>query len=317
MWQGCAAVDRQACRSGGRRVSLIVGVHGIGQQGKGEDILLGEWGPALRDGLRRAGEVGAEALNALGTAGLSCAFYGDLFRPPGRVLGIGDPWLGAEDATQWDAQMLEVLWAGAAACDFSVVSPDARVLARVPGGVQAALAAMSNSRFFAGIAERAMLFDLAQVRRYLTEPGMRAVVQDRVAAQVGADTKVIVGHSLGSVVAYEALCAHPEWPVTTLVTLGSPLGIPNLIFDQLVPPPAGGQLGVWPRSVLSWTNIADSGDVVALVKDLKALFGPAPQGAFEGYLVHNGSHAHAVEPYLTARQTGRAIAEGVLAGGVP
>ena len=48
-------------------------------------------------------------------------------------------------------------------------------------------------------------------------------------------TEVIVAHSLGSVVAYEALCAHPEWPVRNLVTLGSPLGIRNLIFDQLVP----------------------------------------------------------------------------------
>ena len=48
---------------------------------------------------------------------------------------------------------------------------------------------------------------------------------------------MLVGHSLGSVVAYEALCANPEWPVRMLVTLGSPLGIPNLIFDRLEPAP--------------------------------------------------------------------------------
>jgi pimeloyl-ACP methyl ester carboxylesterase len=30
---------------------------------------------------------------------------------------------------------------------------------------------------------------------------------------VRADTAVLIGHSLGSVVAYEALCAHPEWSV--------------------------------------------------------------------------------------------------------
>ena len=53
----------------------------------------------------------------------------------------------------------------------------------------------------------------------------------------------MVGHSLGSVVAYEALCAHPEWPVRALVTLGSPLGIRNLIFDRLVPAPAAGDSG--------------------------------------------------------------------------
>ena len=122
-----------------------------------------------------------------------------------------------------------------------------------------------------------MLFDLQQVRRYMTDPQVRRAAQDRVAAEVGEDTRVVVGHSLGSVVAYEALCAHPEWPVRALVTLGSPLGIRNLIFDRLVPAPAaagpGGVRGAWPGGVRSWVNVADAGDVVALVKDLRPLFG--------------------------------------------
>ena len=56
----------------------------------------------------------------------------------------------------------------------------------------------------------------------------------------------------------------------------------------------------WPGGVEAWTNIADAGDVVALVKDLWPLFG----GKVACYLVHNGSHAHDVRPYLTAAQTG-------------
>lgn len=63
--------------------------------------------------------------------------------------------------------------------------------------------------------------------------GCRAVCRP---GEVDADTRVVVGHSLGLVVAYEALCAHPQWPVQALVTLGSPLGRRNLIFDKLVPP---------------------------------------------------------------------------------
>jgi pimeloyl-ACP methyl ester carboxylesterase len=123
----------------------------------------------------------------------------------------------------------------------------------------------------------------------------------------------MVGHSLGSVVAYEALCAHPEWPVRALVTLGSPLGIRNLIFDRLVPAPAegpGGPRGGWPGAVRSWVNVADAGDVVALVKDLRPLFGEQ----LACYLVCNGSHAHDVRPYLTAAETGAAIAAGLAAG---
>jgi pimeloyl-ACP methyl ester carboxylesterase len=286
-------------------VARVLCVHGVGQQGKGEDMLRGEWAPALRDGMRRAGCGEADLP---GVDEIRCVFYGDLFRLPGRLLGPGDPWLTAADATEFDRELLMVWWQGAAESDQGVIHPDARALVRVPGSVQAGLRALSGSVFFAGLAERTMLFDLQQVRRYMTDPVVRSAVQDRTAAGVDADTRVIVGHSLGSVVAYEALCAHPEWPVRDLVTLGSPLGIRNLIFDRLVPAPvadeSGKLAGAWPGGVETWTNVADGGDVVALAKDLRPLFG----GKVSCYSVYNGSHSHDVRSYLTVAQTGAAIA---------
>jgi pimeloyl-ACP methyl ester carboxylesterase len=120
---------------------------------------------------------------------------------------------------------------------------------------------------------------------------------------MAADTRVVVGHSLGSVVAYEALCAHPQWPVHTFVSLGSPLGVRNLLFDRLNPPPERG-IGAWPGSIQSWVNIADRGDVVALVKRLRARFGDRVQDR----MVDNGARAHDVGPNLTAQETGEAIA---------
>jgi pimeloyl-ACP methyl ester carboxylesterase len=289
-------------------VARVLCVHGVGQQGKGEDTLRGEWVLALRDGMRRAGCGEADLP---GAEEIRCVFYGDVFRPAGRRLSVGDPWLTASDAKEFDQELLAAWWWAAAEADPRVVHPDARTLARTPGRVQAALRALSGSAFFAGLAERVMLFDLQQVRRYMTDPEVRQEVQDRVAAEVGEDTRVVVGHSLGSVVAYEALCAHPQWPVRALVTLGSPLGIRNLIFDRLVPAPvardSGGKLGAWPGEVESWVNLADAGDVVALVKDLRPLFGSRVACS----LVHNGSHAHDVRPYLTAAETGAAIAAGL------
>jgi pimeloyl-ACP methyl ester carboxylesterase len=280
-------------------VRRVVCVHGIGQQHKGEDVLRADWAPALRDGIRQAGKdlLG----DTLADGEICVAFYGDLFRPPGRPLGVGDPWLTPEDMTGVERELLMTWWQGAAASDGGVISPDAQTL--TPRSVQAALRALSNSRFFAGIAERGLLLDLRQVSRYLSDPAVRQDAQDRVTAAVGEDeVRVLIGHSLGSVVAYEALCAHPEWPVRALVTLGSPLGIRNLIFDRLQPPG-----GCWPGPVRAWTNVADAGDVVALVKDLRPQFGPE----VECYLVDNGSHAHAVSPYLTARETGAAIADAL------
>ena len=54
-------------------------------------------------------------------------------------------------------------------------------------------------------------------------------------------------------------------------------------------------------------NVADAGDVVALVKDLRPLFGPR----VECFTVSNGARAHAVSPYLTAQETGAAITAGL------
>jgi len=163
-------------------------------------------------------------------------------------------------------------------------------------------------------AYRLMIGDLVQVRRYFTEPGLRKKIRQRVADVVEHDTTVIVGHSLGSVVAYEVICAHPDWPIRALVTLGSPLGIRNLSLDRLEPAPlpARGQsdelTGSWPGSAEAWTNIADEGDIVALVKDLRPRFVPR----VTSWLVHNGAHAHDIAPYLSTREAGAAILAGLV-----
>ena len=64
----------------------VVCVHGIGRQLDGEQSLLKDWRPALQDGLIRAGAGGLVA-----DADVGMAFYGDLFRPSGQVLAVGDP----------------------------------------------------------------------------------------------------------------------------------------------------------------------------------------------------------------------------------
>jgi hypothetical protein len=226
-------------------------------------------------------------------------------------MALGDPPYRAEDVDDgWEADLLAAWWLEAARTDPQVVDPEAPVMARTSRSVQRALNGLCGSRFFAGLAERALVFDLKQVRRYLHEEVIRLVARERLAAVIAPDTRVVIGHSLGSVVAYEALCAHPSWSVRTLITLGSPLGIRHLLFDRLDPPPmleGTEMVGRWPGSIEQWTNIADGGDVVALVKDLSLRFGQR----IENLLVHNGATAHDVRPYLTAKETGRAVAAGL------
>lgn len=279
-------------------MAQVVAVHGIGQQMLGEEVLLSGWLPALRDGVRRAeGPLIADASVAM-------AFYGDLFRPAGEMLAVGDPrFTEADVAEGLERELLLAWWAEAARTDESVVAPDAAdTLARTPGSVQAGLRALSLSKFFSGVALRAMVFDLKQVSAYLTDDAVREDARARVTALVRDDTRVVVGHSLGSVVAYEALCTLPGHGVRALVTLGSPLGIP-MVFDRLRPDP-----GRWPGGEgLVWTNLADQSDVVALFKDLRPRFGDRVRNA----IVHNGAHAHDAIAYLTDRLTGAAVVGGL------
>lgn len=285
-------------------MARVVGVHGIGKQGLGEESLLKDWRPAVLDGLRRAGAGGVVT-----GADVGMAFYGDLFRPAGEFLAVGDPPYRAADVEEgFEQELLLEWWRAAAETDPGVVVPGRDTLVATARSVQAGLRALSGSKFFAGIALRAMVFDLKQVHRYLLDPHLRAQARNRITAAIGEDTRVIVAHSLGSVVAYEALCARPGHGVRALVTVGSPLGIGNLVFDRLEPAPValgGKPLGVWPGGPdLVWTNLADNGDVVALVKDLRPVFGDRVRSA----VVHNGSHAHDATMYLTDALCGQAVA---------
>jgi hypothetical protein len=123
------------------------------------------------------------------------AFYGDLFRRPGgRYIGI--PELDASDVTDpLDYALLMAWWKEARCAEPNIPGPHDPARIRTPFPVQRALDALSHSKFFAGIGERLLILSLRQVRRYLSEPAVRAAAQARVAACVTAKTRVIVAHS--------------------------------------------------------------------------------------------------------------------------
>jgi hypothetical protein len=287
-------------------MAWVVGVHGIAQELKGPQRLHQEWWPALSDGVGFAG-------GSLPPEQFECAFYGKAFRRKGEFRAAGTTHFRESDVREEDAELLALWWQEAARVDPIVVAPDAEDLrARTPQSVQTGLRVMARSRFFSGMTASLFIGALKQVTRYLREEDVRDTAQASVDKVVTVDTRVIIGHSLGSIVAYEALHrfrGQPNWAnVTTFVTLGSPLGVPNVIFERLVPEPAKGR-GVMPP-VDRWSNISDDGDVVALVKRLGPLFG-------EGIVdisVHNGASAHDVGPYMSAAETGAAVAAGLARG---
>ena len=247
-------------------MARIVMVHGAGNDLWGPGSIKAKWLPALADGLAWHGVE-------VGPGDVAIAFYGDLFRE--------DPERGYEPPV--DA---------------------AAAIATVEGVLKQVNPDIDLHELTKVLTEHHYDRLLAQAAAYLQQPEVRRAARARVEAAVGPDTRVVVAHSLGTLVAYETLCAHPEWGVTDLVTIGCPLAAP-MIHAQLDPGPAEG-VGSWPGSVRTWTNVADPDDPAA---------GNPLDGRFAGEVVErkvdNGHRVHDPEPYLNNPWTGRAVADGL------
>jgi pimeloyl-ACP methyl ester carboxylesterase len=134
-----------------------------------------------------------------------------------------------------------------------------------------------------------------------TDPDLRDKMRARIEPLVDHETRVLVAHSLGTVLSYMALSNHPQWNVHTFVTLGSPLASP-MVETMLEPPVVDGK-GQWPGSIERWVNVRAIGDKAASLP-LAVRFGDQ----VEDVSVDNGHRAHAPEPYLNSRPTGAAMA---------
>ncbi|MBO2455803.1 hypothetical protein J4573_52615 [Actinomadura barringtoniae] len=281
----------------------IVMVPGVAKRLEGDLSLHRTLFTPLRQGLARAG-VG------IGPEDVVVVSYGKTFRPKDEMLSP-QPYYDADDVEPgFEQDLLRALWERAADVDEKVVAPEAETLFRSPAWVQRALYALTMSAFWSGVGEQAFISFLKQVRRYFTDDDVRSAARAALAGAVNEDTRVIVAHSFGSVVAYESLCAHPEWPVETLVTLGSPLALRHIVYNRLRPPPA--PKARWPGSVESWTNVTDAGDVIAVVEDVRPFFSDR---ITQIRLDTGGAKANDMRSYLTDEATGRAIAAGLGGGG--
>jgi pimeloyl-ACP methyl ester carboxylesterase len=245
-------------------VARIVLVHGAFNELWGPHELKSRWLPAVRDGLWHHGV-------AVDDRDVDVCFYGDLFR---RAPG-----------TEADAQV-EQSRAGIA-----------ESLNHLAGGdTIAALGQAASDAAF----ERTV--DMVTIMA--TDPDLRTKLRARIEPLVDDETRVLVAHSLGTVLSYMALAHHPQWNVHTFVTLGSPLATP-MVGDMLDPPLVDGR-GSWPGSIERWVNVRAVGDQAAAVP-LAERFGDR----VEDVLVDNGHRAHAPEPYLNASVTGRVIADAL------
>ncbi len=250
------------------------------------------------------------------------AFYGDVFRTPGAQGSPGSE-LGLAAANVADQIAWEWLERSAERATRERIRQTAdREIQHLQGakpGQQGARAAARRvvsglaripwfAPFGAGLAERFLWRSLAQVSSYLTDEPLRTVVLQRVTALIGPETRVVIGHSLGSVIAYEAV-QELDRPLPLLLTMGSPLGFRTIVYDKLRRQPPG-----YPTSVQRWVNVADRDDLIAAEPNLTDMFatGKPPGARFDGgYTVDNGAEPHRATFYLGKQQVGQPVAESI------
>ncbi|WP_187328655.1 MULTISPECIES: alpha/beta hydrolase [unclassified Rhodococcus (in: high G+C Gram-positive bacteria)] len=163
---------------------------------------------------------------------------------------------------------------------------------RVPGQVLAPLQQVAIGSL--------PLFDLQQVRKYVREEPVRGAILRHILDHLPTSGEIIlIGHSLGSVIAIDLLDHLPEnLHVRRFITIGSPANV------QAVHDGSERLLKKFPYGrVDDWSNFLDVGDVVTGGRGLATTFPGA-----QDFVIDNGA-SHASGAYLGHRALAMLVAD--------
>lgn len=283
----------------------LVLVHGRDQQNQDAAVLQKSWIDTLNAGLKPFGSKVSDKVE------VSFPYYGDVLakRVSELDLPVGDTVRtrgGAIDPEyqQFRGEMIEELRRGAHVTDADVNQEYGNnPKPKAPQNwewVQAILRALDRKvpSLGAAVVERFT----RDVFVYLTDDAVRATINKIVSDTLTTDTTVVVGHSLGSVVAYDVLRTDKrKLSVPLYVTIGSPLGI-ELIRSKLRPVK-------FPKPIVKrWFNAYDQKDVIALYPLDNTNFDVRPDSIDEFSRVKNTTdNHHGISGYLNDKAVAEAI----------
>lgn len=152
------------------------------------------------------------------------------------------------------------------------------------------------------IARPEMRLTMAEARRYLFDAGgvateVRNMLKEPLTAALDAGERVLlIGHSLGSVIAYDALWElsrdrGDQRKIDLFMTLGSPLAS-RLIRENIR---GASRIGAdrYPSNVRRWENFASRAEMTALRPQLERYFGEMVElGLLEALVDHTDIYNH-------------------------
>jgi hypothetical protein len=287
-------------------------VHGRDHQGQNPRRLEAVWMGALERGWK------AQGLNTPAGLEVSFPFYGDVL--DGLVRDADAPLAdeavergagGDPEYQHFQREFLRQVQARAGVSDAQVEAElTTEVRERGPENwewVQALLRALDRNvpELGSGVIETFTRDVYVYMKRVVVRKTVNKIVSDKL----DETATVVVGHSLGSVVAYDAMRTDPRGlKVPLYVTVGSPLGV-GLIRRQLAPirfpkPP-----------VERWHNAYDERDVVALFPLDQANFAVTPPVENNNGVRNHTENRHGIHGYLDDRVVSRRIHEALTSRG--
>jgi len=280
-------------------------VHGRSQGGKNPETLKEVWLDALEKGLDRAG------LKLPTHIDVSFPYYGDRldkfaadFELPAdpAVVPKGSPVF--DDYAQFRAEVADEMRRRANITDEEVRA-EAGELPTEKGvqnwaWVQAIVRLLDKN--VVAVSEGTIEVFLRDVFLYSRRKVVQTQIDAIVAAELTDDTAVVVGHSLGSVVAYNVLRARSQ-KAPLFVTVGSPLGIRALRASLSPLSNAGGKRG--------WYNAYDPRDIVSLYPLDVANFDVDPSITNNGKVNNWTENRHGIVGYLDDADVAKAVHAGL------
>lgn len=297
----------------------LVLVHGRAQQCRDPAAVKAEWLGALGEGL------GKNELSLPAGCAVQLAYYGDTLHQLTAGISPQDSARavirGAGDDHAWQQFLTAVM--AEAQQRLGIADGEVAVAADPPlaeRGVMnwpwtlAVMRVLDQRLPGASIAGIVLAFH--DVYQYLTNPGIRAEIDEGVSAALTPGTEtVVVGHSLGSVIAYSLLRREGRaqgWQVPLLLTVGSPLGVTAVrgavrsLASLRCPPCTAG-----------WFNALDPGDPVALVPltpDHFPLNPPEPEIVNYTAVRNHTPNRHGIGGYLSDAEVALQVYAALSAG---
>lgn len=277
----------------------LILIHGRAQEGKSESELISEWTKPLRDALGSRETV-------LNDVEVVAPFFGDTLAHltstlgaavPEDILVRGTAETINDDYRRFMAEAIE---------DILIregISPEAisayagiEVTARGPQNWPWVLATLRFLDNIPGLDGDMIERCLRDVWIYLERSTVRKSINAIIEPAFDTDLpKVVIAHSLGTVVAFEMLKDQEALSIDQFVTLGSPLSL-SIVKRALAPVRH-------PSAVRNWFNARDERDVVALYPLSPPHFVIEPQVTNHDGVRNRTSNSHGISGYLSDERT--------------